>query len=159
MTDEFSEENADQLAEELMGSLEKLFETDQVADDQRLIAKDPRGPWCSHKRVRLTGESRRVICRDCDREVSAYDALDSIAHDWERHMHGRRDAQKRAKTAEANLIELLRLERNAKGRLRNAAKKAPRCSCTEDQRTADTVRLERFWRGELEWCPRCGGRW
>lgn len=156
--DEFREENADELAEELMGSLDKLFETDLIADEQRPVAKDERQPWCRHKRVRLT-EARRVYCRDCKREVPAFDVLDDLAHDWERYMHTREDAQARSKTAQANLTELLRLERNAKARVRAAGKKAPRCSCTEEQRAADTVRLERFWRGELSWCPRCGGRW
>lgn len=169
--DDFTEENADELADELMGSLDKIFETDLVADEQRPVAKDPREPWCSHKRVRLS-EARRVYCRDCKREVPAFDVLEDLAHDWERYMHTREDAQKRSKTAQANLIELLRLERNAKSRVRSALKRAPRCSCSEDQREEDTKTIDRMtrlytggvglpdnWRSTLPWCARCGGRW
>lgn len=165
---DFTEENADELAEELMGSLDGLFETDQIADDARPVARMPRESYCRHRRVRLAGESRRVYCRDCEREVPAFDVLDDLAFDWETYMHTREDAQKRAKTATENLTELLRLERNAKGRLKNATKRAPKCSCAEEQREKDAARLKSwgyggqvgdFWRRELPWCPRCGGKW
>lgn len=95
-------------------------------DDARPLATSPRpDTWCQHRRTELNGESRRVFCRDCGREVPAFDVLQDLCRDWERYIEGRREAKRRCDVAEGNLEAMLRDERNAKARRRNWRRQEP----------------------------------
>lgn len=97
-----------------------------VEDDARPLATGPRPkPTCWHHRTELDGEARRVHCRDCGREVPAFDVLSDLARDWERYIHGRKEAERRCKVVEALLSDLLRDERNAKARRRSWKRHEP----------------------------------
>lgn len=58
-------------------------------DDDAPVHRDhARGP-CSHGLVRLDPDAKRVYCRECGREVSAYDFLDKLAGEWHRWQRAR----------------------------------------------------------------------
>lgn len=95
----------------------------RVEDEARPVKSGERGPFCLHLRTELDGVARRVRCRDCKREVDAFEVLEALARDWERWIAGRDAAETRARGAEANLERILRLERNGKARLRSLRKK------------------------------------
>lgn len=84
---------------------------------------------CRHMKVLLSTEARRVFCRDCGHEIDAFGFLSRLCGEWELWVRARDDAEQGAKAAQERLSELLRLERNARGRLKRidpaAAKDAP----------------------------------
>lgn len=92
----------------------------QGTDEDRPVASDTfvPGTWCAHHRTRLDNTAHRVYCRDCGREMDPFAVLQHIAGDIEHWITYRKAAERRARTAQANLDELLRLERNAKSRAR-----------------------------------------
>lgn len=95
-----------------------------ATDDDRPLSSAPREPFCAHRRTELRNSERRVYCRACGREVPAFDVLSDLCRDWERFIEGRQEAERRRAVALANLEDLLRDERNAKGRIRNARRRA-----------------------------------
>lgn len=98
-----------------------------LTDEERPLAarkRDPaEEPYCRHWRLETHEESRRVYCRDCGREVPAFDALEEIRRHWDRYITGRTEAERRMRIARENLAELLRAEANAKARIRAARKR------------------------------------
>lgn len=97
-----------------------------AGDEQRPLKTGARAKdFCVHRRNELDVEAQRVHCRDCGREVPAFDVLHDLTRGWERYIEGRREAHRRCKVAEANLSELLRAERNAKARRRKRLKDEP----------------------------------
>lgn len=95
-------------------------------DDDRPLATGPRPDrYCGHRRTELANEERRVYCRDCGREVPAFDVLKMLASDTERWISHRREAERRAKVAQGHLDDLLRDERNAKSRRRTWKRREP----------------------------------
>lgn len=98
-----------------------------LTDEEPPLAEHRRDPgeepFCNHWRLETHRESRRVYCRDCKREVPAFDALEEIRRHWDRFIIARNEAERRAGVARANLEELLRAEANAKARIRNARKR------------------------------------
>lgn len=100
------------------GELVPLFPA--VGDDDRMLTTTghDRRPWCGHQRVTLDTETRRVHCRECGREVDAFDALHTIARDGERWLEQRDELRRQARRAADDLEELKRDERNAKARKR-----------------------------------------
>lgn len=92
-------------------------EPDEHDDATPATKDDPKG-YCRHRRVRLDEEARRIFCRDCDREVDAFSVILSWANDWARITRWRQEAERRRTRAGERLDELLRLERNARVRLR-----------------------------------------
>ena len=98
----------------------ELFPDAEAIDhDQplRLVRKEG---FCSHRRVELVSDSRRVFCRDCAAEVDAFDALLDIARVPERYIESRKAAKREARRAHSELDEVKRELRNAKARLRRA---------------------------------------
>jgi hypothetical protein len=96
-----------------------LFPERDLTDGDRPVATEsPRPLYCGHRRTRLESSSRRVFCRDCGREVDPYDVLAGIAHEVERWIGYRKEAERRAREAQERLDVLLREERNAKARAR-----------------------------------------
>lgn len=96
-------------------------------DDSRPLDSGERvpTPFCVHDLVSLDREAERVYCRHCGREVPAFKALLRFALDWESHILRRKETERRARVAQANLEELLRDERNAKSRQRTRRRKEP----------------------------------
>lgn len=108
--------------------------------------KEPQTCYGFHKRVELDGEAERVYCRDCGAEVPPFKALQMLAADGERYIRERQEASRRTKVAEESMADLEKRERNAKSRVRNWTKKAPKCECAE---------RSRYSHGP--WCCMCGG--
>jgi hypothetical protein len=108
----------------------RLYPERDLTDDDAPVATKPREPgYCRHARIALDRELHRVICRDCDREVDPFKYLQTLASEWERYATHRKEAKRRADEAHERLQELLRLEQNARARLKRldpeAEKKAP----------------------------------
>lgn len=106
-----------------------LFPGADQTDDDAPVRNKPRtspvaggciGPCL---KVELDGDARRVYCRVCGNETPAFDYLTNLAREFERYTGSRKEAQRRAKVAQANLDELERKERNAKARVRKAERK------------------------------------
>lgn len=91
---------------------------DRDAEDEDAPLHRDKKESCTHRRVSLDPDAKRVRCRDCDREVSAFDFLARLAGDWEYWVRHRKEAERRARLASTRLEELLRLENNARARLR-----------------------------------------
>ena len=119
-------------------------------DDDRPLKSVPRpSPYCSHYRTELRSEERRVYCRDCGREIPAFDVLQTLARSHERWINQRREAERRAKVAAAALEALSRRERNAKARVRGWVGKCPECVCEVPAR---------YYGARPPFCSECGGR-
>jgi hypothetical protein len=86
-------------------------------DDETPATSDPK-EHCLHRRVRLDTEARRVFCRECEREVDPFTVIHAWAQDWTRIQSWRKEAERRRTRARERLDEILRLERNARARLR-----------------------------------------
>lgn len=104
--------------EEFERGLRELLQPVPGTDEDAPVASEKRKSYCPHRRVVLNQEAHRVICRDCRREVDAFAYLVRLANEWERWAAHRREAEKRARAAGARLAEILRMERNARARLR-----------------------------------------
>lgn len=95
-----------------------LFKRADEADEDAPIHPQEHRSYCAHRQVRLDEDAHRVYCRGCNREVEAYAFLRDLAKKWERYVGARKEAERRAKVAQANLAVLLRDEKNAKARKR-----------------------------------------
>lgn len=116
--------------QEALAEVVRLHPERDLGDEDAPVATQPReGGYCRHARVTLNSELHRVTCRDCEREVDAFAYLQRLASDWERYATHRKEAQRRATEAHERLKELLRLEQNARARLKRldpeAEAKAP----------------------------------
>jgi len=97
-----------------------------IEDDARPLATADRPKkFCTHNRCELVGDTRRVYCRDCGREVPAFDVLLQLTRSHERFIEQRREAERRTKVARGHLEDLLRDERNAKARRRSWRRQEP----------------------------------
>lgn len=117
--------------EEALADVVRLHPERDLGDEDAPVRTKPReSGHCPHRRVSLDHELHRVICRDCDKEVDPFKYLQRLAHDWERYAMHRKEAKRRADAAHERLVELLRLESNARARLKRidpeAARTAPR---------------------------------
>lgn len=99
------------------GDVVPLFPGIDQEDEDRPLKTGERA-HCSHRRTKLDREARRVYCRDCGREVDAFEVLVGLARDPERLIGARKAAEMRLRQVKAKLDELLRQERNAKSRKR-----------------------------------------
>lgn len=63
-------------------------------------------------------DARRLYCQSCDKECDPIAFLTYLASNWERYSSHRKEVERRAKSAHERLDELLRLERNARVRLK-----------------------------------------
>lgn len=88
-----------------------------LVDEDAPVSADPQGRWCLHRRVSLDTVAHKVVCKECDREVDAFEVLRKLANDWQRYATHRKEAERRANAAQARLDETLRLERNARARV------------------------------------------
>lgn len=86
-------------------------------DDEAPIHRDERSR-CQHKYVRLNTSAHRLYCRDCDEEVDPFAFLLRLHGEWHYWVQHREAAEKRARAAQARLEETLRLERNARSRVK-----------------------------------------
>lgn len=77
--------------------------------------------YCPHNRFELQAP-RRVVCADCEEEVDAFAALQTIAHGIERYTDARDRAKAEARRANDELEAVKRELRNAKARLRRASR-------------------------------------
>ncbi len=95
----------------------RLHPERDLTDEEALLTSEPRPPFCSHHR------------RGCGRELDPFKVLVAFAGDWQQHATFRKEQQRRAKAAHERLTELLRLETNARARLKRidpqAEKQAP----------------------------------
>jgi hypothetical protein len=108
----------------------RLHPERDLTDDEALVRRAERPPFCAHRRgFTLHEESHTVTCRECERAIDPFEALLWVSREWERHVTFRKEAERRAREAGNRLKELLRLETNARSRLKRldpaAAKKAP----------------------------------
>lgn len=138
---------SEELTEDDVAEVIVLHKGAEQIDHERPLATAPRQPFCAHRRTELGAEARRVVCRDCGREVAAFDILHDMARDTERYIEHRREAHRLAGRALEELDRVRRLESNAKARVRTARSKAPPCNCDERQRG----------QGFGPWCAICGG--
>lgn len=98
---------------------------DAADDDRHMVTRRKTYGPCRHGRIVLDRDVQRAYCRHCDVEVPLFDYLVSLATGWERFIESRREAERRAKVAQANLSELLADERRAKARRRTWRKHEP----------------------------------
>ena len=97
----------------------RLWRRESVRPEQpATVGEKPE--WCDHPRYVLRRESRTVECRKCGRQIDAFDVLVGYAADWDRIVRWRQEAERRRRLARDRLDEILRLERNARGRVRRA---------------------------------------
>lgn len=83
------------------------------------FARTPRqSRYCAHRKVKLDRELNRVLCRECDAEIDPFKFLLRLTGDWSYWVDAREAAHKRAVAAQARLDETLRLERNARARVK-----------------------------------------
>jgi hypothetical protein len=81
-----------------------------------------RPPYCWHKTFLMDGESRRVHCRECGREVDAFDALDHFRQEWERYMGHLESTKRELELRRGELEDVKRQVKNAKAQKRRASK-------------------------------------
>lgn len=79
---------------------------------------------CLHDHVSLDPEARTVTCGDCGGLVDPFTLILKWAKGWERLTRWQKEAERRRKLAQDRLAETLRLEKNAKARLRRVDPKA-----------------------------------
>lgn len=112
MSDDLHDDLNDRLA-----SVVPIHPDRDLGDDDAPVQAADQSP-CAHRKVKLDQDAHRVICRECDQEVDPFAFLLRLASDWERYARHRREAERRANAAHARLDEILRLERNARSRLK-----------------------------------------
>lgn len=117
------DETTDDLASEL-AEIIRLHPDRDLEDDDAPIARVPSAGHCLHRRVNLDTTAHRVLCRDCDREVDPFAVLVRLTGDWEHFARFRKESQRKAEEAHTRLKELIRLESNARARLRRIDPKA-----------------------------------
>lgn len=116
--------------EEALAEVVRLHPERDLTDEDAPVASAERPPYCSHRQgAILNREAHKVLCKECGRELDAFAQLEKIAGEWERYATFRKEAKRRADEAHARLTELLRLETNARARLKridpDAEKAAP----------------------------------
>lgn len=82
---------------------------------------DETGSHCQHNYVTLRKRDETVICRACEREVSAFEILCKLSRDWSWATHFGQEQDERA----ARIEELKKEEQLIKARVRSAVKRAP----------------------------------
>ena len=99
-----------------------------MADDINLTDRTPapglravRDRWCSHQRMSVNANARRLTCDGCGAELDPYKALATIAHNSEKV----RQWSDAATLAAKRLNEIERRERNARARLKNLGEEVP----------------------------------
>lgn len=97
---------------------------DEHDAEQPATRDDQPKEYCGHHRITLHEEPRTVVCRDCGRTIDPFDVLIRYSSDWDRIVRWRKEAERRRKLAGERLDEILRLERNARGRVRRLDPKA-----------------------------------
>jgi hypothetical protein len=106
----------------------RLFPSEDEHDREQPARREPEKS-CVHRHVNLNRAARIVTCRDCGNQVDAFTILDHYAGEWDRVVRWHDEAKRRARVAHERLEEILRLERNARARLRRvdpaAAAEAP----------------------------------
>lgn len=132
------------------------FHPREPTDDDRMLHTRGHQRWCLCRRFELDLGTQRVFCKDCGREVPAFEALADVARRHEALIWERKRCESEAKRVAELLATVRRLEHNAKARLRNAVGRAPACTCDDALRKQITQVLGR-WR-QWAWCPMCGGR-
>lgn len=73
---------------------------------------------CRHWKVRIDREARRIYCKGCGGEVDPFTIVLRWAEDWSRITTWREEAERRRARAQERLAEILRLEKNARARLK-----------------------------------------
>lgn len=101
----------------------QLFPGTEKAEHEAPLRTKERPPFCegSHKRLELDTEARRIYCKDCGREIPAFDALLDLIRYWERYLLAIKEAKRSAAHHQERLDEVKRKERNAKARVRRIA--------------------------------------
>lgn len=95
-----------------------LFPTADEHDAGMPAEKADHVRFCRHARIRLDEVARRVYCRECDAEVDPFAVILTWANDWARIANWRKEAARRRDLAASRLEEILRLETNARARMR-----------------------------------------
>lgn len=106
------------MTDEPLAEIVPLFPDADLADDDAPLRTVPKEKFCLHRRVALDPEAHKITCRDCEREVDPFAYLLDLTRSWENFVRHRKEAQRRAAAAKTRLNEILRLERNARTRLK-----------------------------------------
>lgn len=95
-------------------------EQDQLDQDvdNEIAVRPVYGGYCPHKRANINHGMRQLVCRDCEADLDPFDFLHRLTQEADRWRQARIHAQQRARAAEDRLQEILRLERNARARLK-----------------------------------------
>ena len=94
-----------------------LYRDRDLEDDDAPLRLGEKRP-CLHRKTRLDRDAHRLYCHECDAEVDPFAFLVRLAGEWGRWVTHRKEAERRAKAAHERLEETLRLERNARARLK-----------------------------------------
>lgn len=96
----------------------RLHPERDIEDEDALVRRDAKLSSCFHRTARIDVPSRRAYCRQCDVELDAFGVLERIAGEIESYISQRKEFKRRIGEAQARLDETLRLERNARARLK-----------------------------------------
>lgn len=105
------------MSDEPTGEVVILYPWQDVGDEEAPFRVEHRGR-CQHRLIRLDRDAHRAFCRDCNLEVDPFAFLLRLCGEWQRWAAFRVEAERRAKAAHARLEETLRLERNARSRVK-----------------------------------------
>lgn len=114
------------MTDDLAGDLAdvvRLHPNRNLGDEDAPVRRD-RKTGCLHWKVRIDQDAHRLYCRSCDVEVDPIQFLAYLASNWDRYAAHRDESKRRADEADVRLAELLRLEHNARARLRKLDPKA-----------------------------------
>lgn len=93
----------------------QLFPDD--GDDDAPVTRTEEA-FCAHRLIRIDKSAHRTFCRECGREVDPFDFLLRLAGEWDRWQRAEKEAKRRAFEAQARLEDVLRLEKNARARVK-----------------------------------------
>lgn len=98
-------------------------EDDAIPSEVDLKRKEYR---CQHRYVALHESTHRLYCNEdqggCGEEIDMYEWIENLTRDWRNFKWRYKMAKQQTEAAEARLAEVLRLERNAKARLKRASR-------------------------------------
>lgn len=106
------------MSDETLAEIVALHPDRDLTDEDAPLHQEPKGYVCTHKTIRLDQTAHKAFCRQCDKEVDLFDYVWRLAGNWSVWVRHRKEAKRRAHEAQTRLDETLRLERNARARVK-----------------------------------------
>lgn len=81
--------------------------------------------YCRHAGKTIDPNDRSLRCADCGAPLDVFDALHEIARDRDAMVYRRREMKRQISELEKRIVELKRVEGNARDRVKRLIKKLP----------------------------------